>query len=131
MTTLDGEFTVTSWDENAFAEREGGRKLTRAHVTQDLAGDIVGSGEVEWLMSYGADGTAHFVGLQQFAGVIAGREGSIVLETIGDFDGNEATWAGRVVDGSGTAGWATMRGEGRFRAPHGSKATFSLDCSFD
>jgi hypothetical protein len=131
MTTLDGEFTVTSWDEKPYAEREGGRKLTRARVTQDLAGDIVGTGEVEWLMSYSEDGTAHFVGLQQFDGVIDGREGSVVLETIGDFDGNEATWACKVVDGSGTAGWATMSGEGRFRAPHGSKATFTLDYSFD
>jgi hypothetical protein len=131
MTTLDGEFTVTSWDENTYAEREGGRKLTRAHVTQDLAGDIVGTGEVEWLMSYGDDGTAHFVGLQQFAGTIDGREGSAVLETSGDFDGTVATWACKVVEGSGTGGWATMSGEGQFRAPHGSKASFSLDCSFD
>jgi uncharacterized protein DUF3224 len=131
MTKLDGEFTVTSWEEKPYAEREGGRKLTRARVTQALAGDIVGRGEVEWLMSYGDDGTAHFVGLQEFAGSIEGREGSVVLETIGDFDGDEATWGCRVVDGSGTAGWATMRGEGRFHAPHGSRATFSLDCSFD
>jgi Protein of unknown function (DUF3224) len=130
MTTLDGEFTVTAWDEKPYAEREGGQKLTRARVTQELAGDVVGAGEVEWLMSYREDGTAHFVGLQVFAGSIDGREGSVVLETSGDFDGNEATWAARVVDGSGTAGWAAMSGEGRFRAPHGSKATFRLDCSF-
>jgi Protein of unknown function (DUF3224) len=131
MTTLNGEFTVTSWDEKTYAAREGGQKLTRAHVTQDLGGDVVGTGEVEWLMSYGDGGTAHFVGLQQFAGVIEGREGTVVLETIGDFDGSVATWAGKIVEGSGTAGWATMRGEARFRAPHGDKATFSLDCSFD
>jgi hypothetical protein len=131
MPKLNGEFTLSSWEEETYAEREGERKLTRATVTQDLAGDIVGKGQVEWLMSYGEDGTAHFVGLQQFEGVIDGREGSVVLETIGDFDGTEATWTGKVVEGSGTGGWAGMRGEGRFQAPHGPKASFTLDCSFD
>lgn len=131
MQELRGEFTVTSWNEETYAEREGERKLTRAAVTQDLSGDLVGKGQVEWLMSYRDDGTARFVGLQQFDGVIDGREGSVVLETIGGFDGTEATWTGRVVEGSGTGGWAGMRGEGRFQAPHGSKASFTLDCSFD
>jgi Protein of unknown function (DUF3224) len=131
MTKLQGEFTLSSWDEKTYAEREGERKLTRATVTQDLAGDIVGKGQVEWLMSYGEDGTAHFVGLQQFEGVIDGREGSVVLETIGGFDGKEATWDATVLAGSGTGEWAGMRGEGHFRAPHGPKATFELDCSFD
>jgi Protein of unknown function (DUF3224) len=82
-------------------------------------------------MSYGDDGTARFVGLQQLEGAIDGREGSVVLESFGDFDGTEATWSGKVLDGSGTGGWAGMRGEGRFRAPHGPKASFTLDYSFD
>jgi hypothetical protein len=131
MPTLKGQFTLSSWEEKTYAEREGERKLTQATVTQDLAGDIAGEGKVEWLMSYGEDGTAHFVGLQQFDGVIEGREGSIVLETIGDFDGTEATWTAKVVEGSGTGGWAGMSGEGRFQAPHGNKASFTLDYSFD
>jgi Protein of unknown function (DUF3224) len=131
MTKLNGEFTLSSWKEETYAEREGERKLTRATVTQDLAGDVTGKGQVEWLMSYGDDGTAHFVGLQQFEGVIDGREGSVVLETIGDFDGTEATWTGTVLEGSGTGDWTRMRGEARFRAPHGPKASFILDYSFD
>jgi hypothetical protein len=131
MATVNGEFTVTSWNEETYAEREGERKLTRATVTQDLGGDISGKGQVEWLMSYGSDGTAHFVGLQQFEGVIDGREGSAVLETVGDFDGTVAAWTAKILEGSGTGDWAQLRGEGRFEAPHGSKASFSLDCSFD
>jgi Protein of unknown function (DUF3224) len=131
MAALKGEFVVKSWDEETFADREGERKLTRATVTQDVSGDIVGKGLVEWLMSYAEDGTAHFVGLQEFEGVIDDREGGVVLETIGDFDGTEAAWRATVLEGSGTGGWAGMSGEGSFRAPHGSKATFTLDCSFD
>jgi hypothetical protein len=131
MTVVRGEFTVTSWDEETYSEREGDRKLTRAAVTQDLDGDVTGKGQVEWLMSYAEDGTAHFVGLQVFEGVIDGREGTAVLETVGDFDGKEASWNGKVVDGSGTGEWAGLSGEGQFRAPHGNTATFSFDCRFD
>jgi len=131
MPKLDGEFTLTSWDEETYAEREGERKLTRAKVTQDLSGGVTGKGQVEWLMSYGDDGTAHFVGLQQFEGVIDDREGSVVLETIGEFDGKQATWDCKVVEGSGTGGWSGMTGEGHFSAPHGPKASFKLDYSFD
>ena len=131
MAKVNGEFVLTSWEEKTYTEREGDRKLTRATVTQDVTGGATGKAEVEWLMSYGEDGTAHFVGLQQLEGVIDGREGSVVLEAIGDFDGAEARWTARVLEGSGVGGWAGMRGEGRFVAPHGPKASFTLDYSFD
>lgn len=130
MATLKGEFTLRSWDEETYAEREGNQRLTRASVTQALSGDVTGTGQVVWLMSYREDGTARFVGLQEFEGVIDGREGSVVLET-GEFDGKAADWTCSVIEGSGTGGWAGMRGEGRFHAPHGPKATFSLEYSID
>ncbi|HEV3479605.1 MAG TPA: hypothetical protein VG144_09160 [Gaiellaceae bacterium] len=66
MATLNGDFTVTSWDEETPAERRDG-------------GDVDGKGR----------------------------------------------------PGSATGEWASMRGEGHFQAPHGSKASFTLDCSFD
>ena len=64
------------------------------------------------MMSYAEDGTTYFVGLQVFKGVIDGREGTAVLETIGEFNGKEATWNAKVVDGSGTGDWSSMRVEG-------------------
>jgi Protein of unknown function (DUF3224) len=131
MASLTGEFEVTSWNEEPYAQREGERKLTRAKVGQKLSGDLTGTGAVEWLMSYQEDGTARFVGLQQLDGAIEGREGSVVVDTVGDFDGKEAAGTWNVVPGSGTGGWAGMRGGGQFRAPMGSKASFSLDYAFD
>ena len=131
METLSGECTYTSWDETTYAERPGELKLTRAAVTQNVLGDLTGSAEVAWLMSYQQDGTARFVGLQLLEGSIDGRKGSAVLETVGEFDGREATWTGSVIEGSGTGDWTGLRGEGRFRAPHGPTATFTLEYSFD
>jgi len=131
MTNLSGEFEVTSWNEDTYAEPEGNRKLTHAAVGQSFTGDLAGTGSVDWLMCYQPDGTAHFVGLQRIEGTIDGREGSVVLESIGDFDGKEATGAWAVVPGSGTGDLAGMKGEGRFRAPMGPTASFTLDCSFE
>ncbi len=131
MPSLTGEFEVTSWNEEPYAQREGERKLTRARVTQKLSGGVTGTGAVEWLMSYQADGTARFVGLQQLEGEIEGLAGSVVLDTVGDFDGKEATGTWTVVPGSGTGAWAGMRGDGHYRAPLGPRATFTLEYGFE
>ena len=85
-----GTFEVTAWDERPYLEMADGRKLTRASVTQRFSGDIEGEGSVEWLMFYGEDGTASFVGMQHVVGKIGGRSGSSVLETSGSYDGKAA-----------------------------------------
>jgi hypothetical protein len=126
MTTLHGDFRIASWDENAYHELEG-RRLTRASVSQRFDGDIAGDGAAEWLMAYLADGTARFVGLQLVDGEVAGRRGTFVLETSGEFDGGMARWDASVVPGSPTGELAELRGRGRFEAPHGSEASYELE----
>ena len=126
MTILHGGFQIASWDENAYDERDG-RRLTKASVTQHFDGDIAGEGTAEWLMTYQADGTARFVGLQLVDGQVAGRRGTFVLETSGEFDGRVARWRARVVSGSSTGELAALTGQGRFEAPHGSEASYELE----
>jgi hypothetical protein len=130
MTTLHGDFQVASWDENAYDECDGHR-LTKASVTQRFEGDIAGEGAAEWLMAYGADGTARFVGLQLIDGEVAGRRGTFVLETSGEFDGRVARWDASVVSGSSTGELADLRGRGRFEAPHGSEASYEFEVELD
>jgi hypothetical protein len=131
MVKATGSFELASWDEETYEELEDGGKLTRASVTQTFAGDIVGDGAVQWLMSYRPDGTAHFVGLQRIRGAIGDRKGTFVLETIGDFDGQLATWSAAVVPGSGSGDLERLTGTGDFGAPHGPKATFEFEYEFD
>jgi Protein of unknown function (DUF3224) len=126
MATLNGGFQVASWDENAYDEREGLR-LTRASVAQQFEGDVAGEGTAEWLMAYQPSGTARFVGLQVVDGEVAGRRGTFVLETAGEFDGTVARWEANVVPGSSTGELAELSGHGRFEAPHGSRATYELE----
>ncbi len=131
MTKATGGFELASWEEETYEELEGGGKLTRASVTQTFTGDIEGEGAVQWLMAYGKDGTAHFVGFQRVRGAIGDRKGSFVMETIGDFDGTVATWTCAVVSGSGTDELAGLTGKGTFGAPHGPKASFELEYQID
>jgi len=129
MSKMSGRFQVASWDESAYEEREG-RRLTRASVTQRFEGDIAGEGSAQWLMAYQADGTARFVGLQLVDGEVAGRRGTFVLETIGEFDGAVARWEANVVSGSSTGELIELGGSGRFEAPHGSEASYELELEF-
>ena len=126
MATLNGGFQVASWNEEAYDERDE-RRLTRASVTQSFEGDVAGEGAAQWLMAYQPDGTARFVGLQLVDGVLAGRRGTFVLETAGEFDGQVARWEATVVGGSPTGELADLTGAGRFEAPHGSKASYELE----
>jgi hypothetical protein len=131
MTKAHGSFELASWAEDTYEDLGGGAKLTRASVTQTFQGDVAGDGSVEWLMAYRADGTAHFVGLQHVRGSIGDRRGSFVLETIGEFDGQQATWQGSVVQGTATGALEGLSGQATFGAPHGSTAAFELDYSFE
>jgi len=130
MSTLKGEFEVTSWNEDAYAERDGNRKLSRAEVSGNVSGGVTGTSNVQWLMSYQPDGTARFVGFQQLDGEIEGRTGSVVIESNGAFDGSVASGTWNVVPGSGTGDWSSLEGAGRFESPKGTKAFFTLDYSF-
>jgi hypothetical protein len=130
MTRFTGQFDVTSWDEDTYTQLDGDRKLTRASVGQKFRGDLTGDGTVEWLMSYNDDGTARFVGLQHIESSLDGRKGSVVIETIGDFDGKKAKGEWRVVEGSAVGGLAGMTGTGSFEAPLGGKPTYRLEASF-
>jgi len=125
MESMKGSFQLKSWNEHPYDERDGLR-LTRASVSQQFEGDIAGDGVAEWLMAYQPDGRARFVGFQVVDGEIAGRPGTLVLETLGEFDGRVARWDAMIVPGSSTGDLADATGGGKFEAPHGSTAAYDL-----
>ena len=126
MARATGSFQLSSWNEETYDDDDA-NKMTLATVEQTFSGDIVGDGAVRWLMAYRPDGTARFVGLQKVIGTIAGRRGSFVLETAGNFDGQMARWAVTVVPGSGSEGLRGLDGAGNFGAEHGPEATYEIE----
>jgi hypothetical protein len=122
-----GSFKVSGMKDEPYDELDGGRKLTRATGDQAYTGDITGHGAVQWLMAYRGDGTARFLGLWHVTGSIGGRNGSFVMECVGDFDGKASEGALSILDPLGTGDLTGMHGSGTFRAPGGSDATYELD----
>src|SRR5919198_2301682 len=100
MTTrASGRFEIKSWDEAAYLELDGGRKFTRASISQLVSGDVQGESSAETLMYYREDGTASYTGLTRIAGRIGDREGGFVLRSTGEFDGTTARSSSQIVPG--------------------------------
>lgn len=125
MAEARGEFKVTGWKEETYAELQAG-KLTRAEVTADLAGDLEGSGEVSWLMCYRADATADYVGFLVIEAALNERRGGFVVESSGEFDGTRASGPWTIVTGSGWGELVGISGSGVFDSPRGGTTTYQL-----
>ena len=120
---------VTSWDEKTISE-SGPTKITRTTMGQSCTGDIEGSSSSELVMYYQDGGTATIVGFLTIDGSIGDRSGTVVLRSIGGFDGSEATADLTVVQGSGTGGLSGITGTGSSVAPSGPTAFVELDLEF-
>src|SRR5262245_8410879 len=130
-THATAEFEVKSWDESPARDGNGGSKVTQASVTMAFTGDLEGEGAVEWLMGYGDDGTAAFVGLERVVGKVGDRSGTFVLQHTGTFDGKLATADLSIVPGSGTGDLAGIKGEGKLEAGLGRYGVRSLELDYD
>ena len=119
-------FKIVSWDEEPFDEPECGSKLTRAHVKKSFEGDLSGTGNLMYVMTY-LDGGASFSGFEKVAGSLGGRTGTFVLRHTGSYNGEKATTECEVVPGSGTDELAGLSGTGRFSAGHAEEHEMTLD----
>jgi hypothetical protein len=126
-THAKGITEIKKWDEKPYHEAAGGRKLTKATVTQTFTGDIEGEGVCEYLMAYPSETYSSYVGLEQVTAKIGGKQGSFILQLNGTYDGTTASGTWFVVPDSGTGDLEKLRGEGTFSAPHGSKMSYTLD----
>src|SRR5580704_15355724 len=123
---LDAKFDVEKWDETPF-DGVDAPKMTRAVVTKRYSGDIAGTSTTEWLMLYGEDGSATFVGIERISGVMSGREGSLVLRHIGSFENGVAKGVLDVVEGGGSGALRSAAGDGQFLADPGGSVKLNLN----
>src|SRR5690242_12850498 len=119
MQKAQGVFEFTRWEESSYSEPDGGPKLTQARVTNDFQGDIVGTSDLVYVMSYLTDETGTFVGYEQVSGRLSDRDGSFVLRHDGTFAAGSVRASLNVVAGSGTGALAGLTGEGEYVAMHG------------
>ena len=125
--SASARFAIKNWDEKPYGESENLPKLTRASVTKAYTGDIVGEGQVEYLMMYRSDGSATFVGLERVVGRIVGKSGSFVLQRTGVFEDGQAKESYSVISGSATGELHGLLGDGISALGHGTDYPFTLN----
>jgi hypothetical protein len=104
-------FEIKNWDEKPYGEIAGASKLTRVSVTKSYKGDIEGEGKLEYLMAYGHDGSASFVGIERLVGRVGDKHGNFVFQHVGTFNDGVAKSTWSVVPNSGTGDLQGLRGE--------------------
>ncbi len=119
-------FKIISWDEEPFDEPEDGPKLTRAHIKRSFHGDLSGTGNLMYVMTYLGSGAASFTGFEKVVGSLGGRTGSFVLRHTGSY-AEKATAEYEVVPGSGTSELTGLSGTGGFSAGHAEEYDMTLD----
>lgn len=127
---LRGQLDVTSWQEDeirTLADASG--KVTRACIRYRMSGGVDGEATDDVVMFYRPDGTATVVGLWHVTGSAAGRTGSVMFASSGDYDGTTALSQVRSVVGSGTGGFATLSGSGTTSATS-EQVEYVLDLEF-
>lgn len=130
-THATAEIAVQVYRPVPYDEPTDGPSLVRIHVEETFAGDITGTGVVEFLQAAHADGTASFVGIERVTGSVSGRTGTFLLQDQGTVADGVVSGGWFVVPGSGTGELTGLRGEGGFRANLGEGAAVTLDYWFE
>lgn len=88
-----------------------GSKLTQANIAFAYQGDLVGEGELRYLLFYGEDGVSgHYVELERVTGTLGGRAGTFVLQHQGTFAEQAVQGSFAVIPGSGMGELRSLRG---------------------
>ena len=121
MKTAEGVFEFTRWEESAYSEPDASPKLTQARISNNFHGDIEGSSDLVYVMTYISDDKATFLGYEQVRGTLSDRDGSFVLRHEGNFADGDVRAVLNIVNGSGTGALTGISGEGEYVATHGQK----------
>ena len=124
-------FSLDSWDEKTYDEKEGAPRLARVSSIKSYQGDIQGQGNLECLITYRSGGAAIFVGMERVTGSVGGRSGSFVLQHIGTFEDGMAKTTLFILPGYATGDLSSISGEGAFNVRHEPPYTMTLDYSLD
>ena len=116
MPDITAALVVSDWEESPVESLASGTTIAHATSLSEFSGDWAGSGKASWTLVYTADGSASFVGVQSFSGVLDGHEGSIVLQLSGTFADGVAKVDWEVLSGTGTGALAGLRGQGGYES---------------
>lgn len=101
MATARGPLEVTTDAEPPFLEQDD-LKISRNVVRKVFTGDVDGKSEAQMIAAFtGAPGSAGYVAIEHFAGSVAGRSGSFVLQHSGIMNRGDAQLTVTIIPDSG------------------------------
>ncbi|MEI9906803.1 MAG: DUF3224 domain-containing protein [Actinomycetota bacterium] len=120
---ISGSYSPTKWEETLYGEIVQGKKTTKVAAEFAFTGDIEGTGNVEYLMSYSFDdeidmmaSVAEYVGQIKVTGSVKGKSGTFVLLDRGAFAAGVAKSAIEIAADSGTGELTDIAGSGSYKA---------------
>lgn len=128
---LKGVFQITTWNESAYAEHDNNNKQTIAEITQTYSGDINGSAQIRYVMSYQNGETAVFVGMEHLTINTPEISGTIVLQHNGVFSQGVAQSQFNVIADSGTDNLKQFIGHGEFTSTENGQADYLITLHHD
>ncbi|NCO72902.1 MULTISPECIES: DUF3224 domain-containing protein [Shewanella] len=123
---LKGVFQITTWNESTYAEHHNDSKQTIAEISQTYSGDVSGSAQIRYIMSYQKEGSAVFVGIEHLTIDTPEIAGSIVLQHNGVFSQGVAQSQFNVIADSGTDNLLLYIGHGEFTSTENGQADYII-----
>lgn len=127
---MKNTFTMTTWDEAPYLELSDEVKYTRAQVSKTYDGQLVGNGQLEYILAYHAKSAATFVGIEHFNGSVDGKKGSVTISHSGTFKDGIVTSEFCIISASTTQDLIGLTGNGRFTSGHSMAVEFVIELSF-
>lgn len=128
MHTLTGQFQIKDWQETTQSEYKVGKR-SLANVKLEYTGHIAGASELQYLLSYQADGSADFVGFENLQASVNGTSGNLILRHIGRFVAGVASSQFEVIQSSITDKLIGLKGH--FTSGENGQAQYTLEVSND
>ncbi len=104
------DFDVSEWEPTPYQVEGTNSELSTVRAVKIFEGDITGTSVADLLMAGNSVG-AGYVGSEVFAGTIAGRSGTMVIQHWGLAEGTATASSGHIIPGSGTDGLAGISGK--------------------
>src|SRR5882757_7505822 len=127
MTTVQGTFDITRWDDQIYLDADG-IKLGAVDVAKTFHGGLDGASTARLLTSGGPVPTsAAYVAIERFVGSVDGLDGSFVLQHSAVMAGGAGDMSVRIVPDSGTGKLSGISGTLRIDKRDDGTHSYQLD----
>lgn len=110
---ITADFDVSQWEPTPYEVEGTNSELSTVRAVKIFEGDIVGTSVADLIMAGNSVG-AGYVGSEVFAGSVAGRQGTMVIQHWGLAEGTATASSGHIIPGSGTGELAGISGKAMF-----------------